>query len=73
MTVAVVVQVFDGIVLATDSATTFTLQGGGAQVYNNANKIFHLHRRLPIGAMTWGWVGLGQPASPRWRRTCVDV
>jgi hypothetical protein len=59
MTVAVVVKVFDGIVLATDSATTFQLEGGGAQVYNNANKIFHLHRRLPIAAMTWGLGSIG--------------
>ena len=54
MTVAVMVKVFDGIVLATDSATTAPLPGGSAQVYNNANKVFQLHRRLPIGAFTWG-------------------
>jgi len=51
------VKVFDGIVLAADSATTLPLPGGAAQVYNNADKIFQLHRDLPIGAMTWG---LGQ-------------
>jgi hypothetical protein len=59
MTVAVVVKVFDGIVLAADSATTLTLQGGGHQVYNNANKVFHLHRTLPVGAMTWGLGNIG--------------
>lgn len=59
MTVAVVVKVFDGLVVATDSATTFQLQNGSAQVYNNANKIFHLHRRLPIAAMTWGLGNIG--------------
>lgn len=57
MTVAVFVKVFDGLVLAADSATTLGLQGGGAQVYNGANKIFHLHRDLPVGCVTWG---LGQ-------------
>ncbi|MGF0311190.1 hypothetical protein [Rhodococcus sp. IEGM1428] len=62
MTVAVWVKVFDGIVLSTDSAGTVPLNGGGAQVYNNADKIFHLHRRLPIGAMTWGLGQIG-PAS----------
>jgi hypothetical protein len=62
VTVAVSVKVFDGIVLATDSATTFPLPAGDAQVYNNANKIFHLHRRLPLGAMTWGLGNIG-PAS----------
>lgn len=59
MTVAVVVKVFDGIVLAADSATTMPLRGGAAQVYNNANKIFHLHRRRPVGAMTWGLGNIG--------------
>ncbi len=59
VTVAVFVKVFDGIVLATDSATTFELQNGSHQVYNNANKIFHLHRRLPVAAMTWGLGNIG--------------
>ena len=59
VTVAVVVKVFDGIVLATDSATTFSLAGGGAQVYNNANKIFQLHRKRPVAAMTWGLGNIG--------------
>lgn len=61
MTVAVWVKVYDGIALATDSATTVTLPGSH-QVYNNADKIFHLHRELPIGAMTWGLGQIG-PAS----------
>lgn len=59
MTVAVAVKVFDGIVLAADSATTLPLDGGSAQVYNSANKVFHLHRRYPIGAMTWGLGSIG--------------
>lgn len=54
MTVAVVVKVFDGIALATDSATTLPLAGGGAQVWNGADKIFQLHRKKPVAAMTWG-------------------
>lgn len=54
MTVAAFVKVYDGIVLATDSATTIKLGDGSSQVYNNADKIFHLHRDLPIAAMTWG-------------------
>jgi hypothetical protein len=65
VTVAVYVKVFDGIVLATDSATTLTAQtpsGPLHQVYNNADKIFHLHRELPIAAMTWGQ-GVVGPAS----------
>lgn len=59
MTVAIVVKVYDGIVLAADSATTLGLQNGKDQVYNGANKVFHLHRGLPIGAMTWGLGQLG--------------
>ena len=62
VTVAVMVKVHDGIVLATDSATTFKLDDGSAQVYNHADKIFNLHRGLPIAAMTWGLGSVG-PAS----------
>lgn len=62
MTLAVSIKVNDGIVLATDSATTITQNGpSGSQilnVYNNANKIFHLHKKLPIGIITWGNGGI---------------
>lgn len=59
MTVAVVVKVFDGIVIAADSATSLPLQNNQVQVYNNANKIFHLHRELSVAAMTWGLGNIG--------------
>jgi hypothetical protein len=59
MTVAVVVKVYDGLVVATDSATTMPLTNGGAQVYNGANKIFHLHRDLPVACLTWGLGNIG--------------
>jgi len=62
VTVAVLIKVFDGIVLATDSATTLPLSTGSAQVWNGANKVFHLHRQRPVGAMTWGLGQIG-PAS----------
>jgi hypothetical protein len=66
VTVALFVKVWDGIVLATDSATTFSkrtlLIREEHQVYNNADKIFHLHRELPIAAMTFGMGTVG-PAS----------
>jgi hypothetical protein len=62
VTVAVMVKVHDGLVLATDSATTFQFPNVLPQVYNNADKIFNLHRRLPIAAMTWGLANVG-PAS----------
>jgi hypothetical protein len=59
VTVAVVVKVFDGMVLATDSATTFNLPTGGAQVYNTANKIFRRHRKWPVAAATWELGSIG--------------
>lgn len=67
MTIALVIKVNDGIVLAADSATTMTdRQNDGSigivNIYNNANKVFNLHKALPIGAMTWGLGNIG-PAS----------
>jgi hypothetical protein len=67
MTIAVVVRVNDGFVLASDSATTLGLMAADgsmqvANIYNNANKIFNLHKGLPIAAMTWGLGSIG-PAS----------
>lgn len=67
MTIAVMLKVNDGIVLASDSATTLTMtQVDGhtevANIYNNANKVFNLHKGLPVGAMTWGLGNIG-PAS----------
>lgn len=62
VTIAVVVKVNDGYVLASDSATTMRkiviTPGSPPQlvtnIYNNANKIFNLRKGLPISAMTWG-------------------
>lgn len=67
MTIALVIKVNDGVVLAADSATTMmgtTAAGQQAvwNIYNNANKLFNLHKGLPIGAMTWGLGNVG-PAS----------
>jgi hypothetical protein len=59
VTVTVAVKVFDGLVIATDSATTFQLSNGAAQVYNTADKIFQLHRSSPIAAATWGLGSIG--------------
>jgi len=60
--VVVAVKVYDGIVLAADSATALPLIDAsvtppvvtGYQVWNNGEKVFHLHRDLPIGMSTWG-------------------
>jgi len=59
MTIAVAIKVNDGIVLAADSAATFNGPDGNIlHVYNNANKVFSLHKGLPIGAITWGMGGI---------------
>lgn len=60
MTIVVTVKINDGIVLASDRATTFSDDKGVVfQVYNNANKVFNLVKGEPIGALTWGAGGLG--------------
>jgi hypothetical protein len=60
MTIVVTVRVTDGIVLAADSATSFTdASGHVAKIYNSANKIFNLVKVWPIGAMTYGAGSIG--------------
>ena len=60
MTIALVLKINDGLVLATDSASTLMnkdQKSGQMLVYNiydNANKVFNLYKGLPIGAVTWG-------------------
>ena len=65
MTIAISIKINDGIVLASDSASTFLGQGpngelGVLNVYNNANKVFNLRKGFPIGAITWGAGSIGQ-------------
>jgi hypothetical protein len=55
MTVIVSVKINDGIVMASDSASTFA----NGQVYLNADKIVNLVKGLPIGAMVTGDGGIG--------------
>ncbi|MFO7966809.1 MAG: hypothetical protein R6U44_04340 [Archaeoglobaceae archaeon] len=52
-------KVNDGIVLASDSASTLLGEGGVINVYNYAHKIFNLHKGKPIGGMTWGHGSIG--------------
>lgn len=61
MTLDVSIKINDGIVLASDSATTFK-QGPNsevAHVYKNANKVFNLHKKLPVGIFTYGLANIG--------------
>jgi hypothetical protein len=67
VTIAVSVKINDGLVLATDSASTLlgisnnTL--GVVHVYNNANKLFNLPKGFPVGAVTWGSGTIGQTST----------
>lgn len=65
MTVALGIVVSDGVVLASDSATTLlappdeTGQTGVINVYAHANKVFNLRKSSPIGAYTYGAGSIG--------------
>jgi hypothetical protein len=69
LSIALIVGVHDGIVLATDSASTLiTTQPGGQNqppipvalnVYENANKIFNLVKGMPLGCATYGSGSIG--------------
>jgi hypothetical protein len=60
MSIIVSVKINDGIVMASDSATTFsTPDGKPGQIYEHANKIVNLVKGLPIGVMTCGSGGIG--------------
>jgi len=59
MTVCVALKVHDCIVFTADSATTLIAADTNGQqyvanIYDHANKIFNLHKGLPIAAMTAG-------------------
>jgi hypothetical protein len=64
LTIAISLKVNDGLVLASDSASTLVNQQNGlvVNVYNNANKIFNLRKGFPIGAVTWGAGAIGSAA-----------
>ncbi len=60
MTIAIALKINDGIVLATDSASTIVgeeNENGVRSVYHTyftADKLFNLKKGSRIGAMTWG-------------------
>jgi hypothetical protein len=65
LTIAISIKINDGLVLASDSASTVLGQTPSGQlqalnVYNNAVKVFNLRKGLPIGAITWGAGSIGQ-------------
>src|ERR1017187_1599777 len=71
MSVAVLIGVHDGVVLAADSASTLSFPappgvvlppgqpGIVGNVYDNANKIFNLVKGQPIGCITYGSGNIG--------------
>lgn len=63
MSIAIVISVHDGIVIAADSASTLIVNTpagmGVANVYNNANKIFNLIKGAPMGCVTYGSGSIG--------------
>jgi len=65
MTIAISLKVNDGVVLATDSASTIVArpinekQMGVINVYQNAEKLFNLCKGKPIGVITWGSGSIG--------------
>jgi hypothetical protein len=60
MTIIVCVKINDGLVVASDSTTSFFRNDEKfVQSYDNANKIFNLHKGLSVGAMTCGAGNIG--------------
>tara|TARA_B100000949_G_C14215239_1_gene422032 strand:+ start:77 stop:931 length:855 start_codon:yes stop_codon:yes gene_type:complete len=60
MTIAINAKIHEGVVLASDSATTLIDKTGRVvNVYEHANKIFNLYKGLPIGAITYGLGNIG--------------
>jgi hypothetical protein len=66
LTIAISIKINDGLVLASDSASTLLAVAPGMSpdprvynVYNNADKLFNLQKGRPIGAITWGAGSIG--------------
>jgi hypothetical protein len=63
VSIAVLVSVHDGLVLAADSASSLMLSTGPAlgiaNVYDNANKIFNIVKGYPLGCITFGTGSIG--------------
>jgi len=68
MTIALSLKVNDGIVIASDSATSLMVYNPDGNlrvqyIYENSNKIFNLYKGLPIGAISWGAGSIGQAST----------
>ncbi len=68
ISIAISVKINDGVVLASDSASTVLGKAPegiptAINVYNNANKVFNLRKGLRVGAITWGSGSIGQAST----------
>src|SRR5688572_30752954 len=65
MSIGILVNVHDGLVMAADSASTLSVLAQGQpksvpiNVYNNANKIVNLYKGEPIGCVAYGSGSIG--------------
>jgi hypothetical protein len=59
MTIAIAISSNDGIILATDSASTSKDGRGTAHVFHQKQKLFQLHDKHPIGLITFGLNRIG--------------
>lgn len=64
MTIAISIKIDNGVVLASDSASSMCLKKpdgstGISNVYENGNKIFNLKKGFALGAITWGCGSIG--------------
>lgn len=55
MTILVSIKINDGVVMATDSASSYA----SGMIYNNSRKIVNLRHGFPVGAMITGAGGIG--------------
>lgn len=72
MTIAVVVKVQEGIVLATDSATPLIDARGRQAVYFTAQRIVRLHPELPLALLSWGHGNVGSDSVTQLARELSD-
>ncbi len=59
MTVAIAVAISDGVILASDSASTTREQNGRTFIHHHKQKVFPLHDSLPVGLVTSGLNRIG--------------
>ncbi|HEU0132903.1 MAG TPA: hypothetical protein VFQ85_18125 [Mycobacteriales bacterium] len=64
MTVAVLVKVWEGLVLAADATATVASADGRARAGRRGRTVFALHDRLPVAAVTWGAAETGAATVP---------